>query len=413
MKYISKLFFFGIVSVVSFLFLNYLLSYILIDYKDINLEIDVTSPSIDSINVSFNFLPNEYGAEVTAYSLKNKESQHFPFSSTHEIKTIYLETRRAADLSLSKLTVNNFIVAIELPLTDFDSSLYTRVEGKDELKYLQVSETSTFKVSGNEIVAINGEVFKEMYRQMQQPIGWTSLVISLLLFISLLIASAKSSHPLLNPHPGYFLTTMFIVVIFSFFFLRKEASNVENRILHPKPSLNMNLWKIPSKYVKYYNDHFPFRIQLSKINNFLKIKYFQTSPNPNFVQIGEEGWLFYSTREIRKVYQGNFMYTDEELQIIKEKIELKKVFLESRGIEFYLIIPPLKHSIYPEYLPTSLKPAQEFSKRDQVMEFLKEHSSIKIIDPYKMLLELKKERQIYYKTDTHWNQVGGFETYKC
>lgn len=391
---------------------NYFLGVVFIELNSLELKLGVTSNSIDSLEITYNVLPTQFDAKVYKRSIKDKEAILLTLNSNKQIKAIYAQTKGSGNISLSSIKVVGFIKDIIIPFNEIDSSLSVRVAGGENRKFLTSKEFDNIELNKKNVVVIGGKLFDKLYYELQKPIITISFIFSILVFLTLILFSLRSSNLFFQPNESYFLTTIFIVIIFGFFFSRKEVNNIENRQLALMPSFDQNIWRIPNKYVQYFNDHFPARVQFSRINNFIKIKYFKTSPNPNFVQIGTDGWLFYSTKKIRKVYQGSELYSENELISIKKKIELKQTLLSKRNIEFYLIIPPLKHSIYPEYLPTSLKPAQEFSKRDQVMEFLKENSSIKIIDPYKMLLELKNERQIYYKTDTHWNQVGGFETYK-
>ncbi len=412
MKFITKALYFSLISLLGFMICNYFLGVVFIELNSLELKLGVTSNSIDSLEITYNVLPTQFDAKVYKRSIKDKEAILLTLNSNKQIKAIYAQTKGSGNISLSSIKVVGFIKDINIPFNEIDSSLSVRVAGGENRKFLTSKEFDNIELNKKNVVVIGGKLFDKLYYELQKPIITISLIFSILVFLTLILLSLRSSNLFFQPNESYFLTTIFIVIIFGFFFSRKEVNNIENRQLALMPSFDQNIWRIPNKYVQYFNDHFPARVQFSRINNFIKIKYFKTSPNPNFVQIGTDGWLFYSTKKIRKVYQGSELYSENELISIKKKIELKQTLLSKRNIEFYLIIPPLKHSIYPEYLPTSLKPAQEFSKRDQVMEFLKENSSIKIIDPYKMLLELKNERQIYYKTDTHWNQVGGFETYK-
>tara|TARA_B110000046_G_scaffold52102_1_gene58140 strand:- start:14809 stop:16494 length:1686 start_codon:yes stop_codon:yes gene_type:complete len=412
MKFITKALYFSLISLLGFMICNYFLGVVFIELNSLELKLGVTSNSIDSLEITYNVLPTQFDAKVYKRSIKDKEAILLTLNSNKQIKAIYAQTKGSGNISLSSIKVVGFIKDIIIPFNEIDSSLSVRVAGGENRKFLTSKEFDNIELNKKNVVVIGGKLFDKLYYELQKPIITISFIFSILVFLTLILFSLRSSNLFFQPNESYFLTTIFIVIIFGFFFSRKEVNNIENRQLALMPSFDQNIWRIPNKYVQYFNDHFPARVQFSRINNFIKIKYFKTSPNPNFVQIGTDGWLFYSTKKIRKVYQGSELYSENELISIKKKIELKQTLLSKRNIEFYLIIPPLKHSIYPEYLPTSLKPAQEFSKRDQVMEFLKENSSIKIIDPYKMLLELKNERQIYYKTDTHWNQVGGFETYK-
>ena len=85
--------------------------------------------------------------------------------------------------------------------------------------------------------------------------------------------------------------------------------------------------------------------------------------------------------------------------------------MKKREIEFYLFIPPTKNSIYPEFLPTAFKP-KTISKLSQIIDYLKTNTDIKIVDTRNELLNGKKFGQLYYKSDTHWNNKGAYIGYR-
>ncbi len=82
--------------------------------------------------------------------------------------------------------------------------------------------------------------------------------------------------------------------------------------------------------------------------------------------------------------------------------------LIKNGIVYFVVIAPNKHSIYPEYLPEDLRPTNNPLRIDQLLAALKERNITNIIDSRSLLKSAKKEQQLYYKTDTHWNSVAGY-----
>ncbi|HEY1922670.1 MAG TPA: hypothetical protein VGG44_07870, partial [Tepidisphaeraceae bacterium] len=87
-------------------------------------------------------------------------------------------------------------------------------------------------------------------------------------------------------------------------------------------------------------------------------------------------------------------------------------FFTSHGIPFILVVPPDKQSIYTEMMPEDFSRLGPKTRLDQLIERLREtHSPVQVIDLRPVLLEAKKDRLIYYKTDTHWNDYGAFAAY--
>jgi peptidoglycan/LPS O-acetylase OafA/YrhL len=76
-----------------------------------------------------------------------------------------------------------------------------------------------------------------------------------------------------------------------------------------------------------------------------------------------------------------------------------------------LIVAPDKSSIYPEHLPDELIPsAKKYSS--YFIDKLKDVPNLFVFDPTSDLLTLKNsEGDLYYMTDTHWNNKGAFLAY--
>lgn len=131
------------------------------------------------------------------------------------------------------------------------------------------------------------------------------------------------------------------------------------------------------------------------------------------VLLGKDDWLFYkSTEDGDPVsdYIGNNLYTEDYMSTIAQKLEKEKAAIESYGCQFVLLSIPNKASIYPEYMPDTIARVSEKSKTDYLMEYLKKNSSINVVDSKPILVATKNAYQDYYKTDTHFNQIGCFMT---
>lgn len=332
-----------------------------------------------------------------------------------EIEMIYFMTKpRDAKIEISEIS--------------FHSSLASNSWSKDAL--LEVIEPFNRQTSGKETITltedkklqfilsdavpygiINSRFLNVMYMSIRKALFYISLFTSLSIFIFSFYSLLKSGilENISNYSLGFGFT--FLVVITVPFFSQKDHSSLEKRALAKFPELNQLIWNIPMKYTNYFNDHFPYRSQLSGINNLIKIGMLNTSPMPDHVRIGKEGWLFDYLEEIRNSYLGIVLYTEEELARIKFNLEEKEEWLASQGSNFYFLLLPIKHDMYPEYLPSSMVSRSPFNKRTQVLNYLKKNSHIKLIDGYEVMSKKKDSVRLFYKTDSHWNQLGAFYTY--
>ena len=80
--------------------------------------------------------------------------------------------------------------------------------------------------------------------------------------------------------------------------------------------------------------------------------------------------------------------------------------LKAQGITFLVVLPPDKNTIYPEYLPAQIPILGEQSRLDQLIAYQMQHGKAPLLDLRPALLAEKKQRPVYFTTDTHWNPYG-------
>lgn len=166
------------------------------------------------------------------------------------------------------------------------------------------------------------------------------------------------------------------------------------------------------KVDSYLSETFPFREQLVLYNNSIDYGIFRHSSN-NSVIIGEEGWLFYSAVDDGdpiSCYQGTNLLSEEELATIAEQCVEQEKRLAEQGIEYVLMITPNKERIYSEYMPQEYGIPAENYRALQIVEYLRENTDLRVVYPYDELMTAKQlvPEELYYKTDTHWNNIGGY-----
>lgn len=177
--------------------------------------------------------------------------------------------------------------------------------------------------------------------------------------------------------------------------------NLENRetiVFNPKK---------PFEYIdSYYKYNFAFRNMLSKQYLALKSNVVNVSSIPDKVVNGKEGWYFLGN-SYKNVYSeslGVVKYPEEEITTIANNVLEMNRFCDSLGVKFYFFVAPNSHSIYKEYLP--VKPNSKLRRIDLLNIKLK--NKFNIIDVRTNLLSAKSQNILYHKTDTHWNEYGGF-----
>ena len=128
---------------------------------------------------------------------------------------------------------------------------------------------------------------------------------------------------------------------------------------------------------------------------------------------GKDNWLFLGDNYDKTVSKLKLTITPKEVDIDATReifSALANVGAKS-NTKIILILGPNKSSIYPEFLPDNIVP----STKKYSSFFLDALNSVPNLTVYNptdyMLLAKKLEGNLYYRTDTHWNNKGAFLAY--
>jgi hypothetical protein len=155
-----------------------------------------------------------------------------------------------------------------------------------------------------------------------------------------------------------------------------------------------------------FNDHFGFRTRLILWHRQWSAALF--GGGFTSVMAGKEGWLFLKSDHMIDHYRGVQQFTPQELRDWRILLEQRRDWLAQRGIKYLFVVAPDKHTIYPEYLPGWMKKVRPHTKLDQFISYMRERSSVEILDLRPALLGAKQRAPTYFKTDSHWNLFGAF-----
>jgi alginate O-acetyltransferase complex protein AlgJ len=188
--------------------------------------------------------------------------------------------------------------------------------------------------------------------------------------------------------------------------------------LAPIPELPINFRDIvvyPNQWIDFYRDHFGFRNTLIRAAAIARLQALAQDIDGS-VLIGKNGWLF-----LRPEADPNFIafrglnpLSEKQLDAWQQLLEHRNAWLTARGIPFLVVIPPDKQTIYTEFLPPSAAPLVPRSYLDQLINRLRQtHSPVHLLDLRPALIAAKSTGQLYYKTDSHWNDLGAYYAYRA
>ncbi|HXP52009.1 MAG TPA: hypothetical protein VN922_18785, partial [Bacteroidia bacterium] len=193
-----------------------------------------------------------------------------------------------------------------------------------------------------------------------------------------------------------------------------DRVSTENRALATKPEFDLtSLDFFPAKYEKYYNDHFTYRNLLVTEYEYFKAVWFNVSPMPEKVIIGNKGWLYNIEGELN-TYKGANRLTDSDLRALLEEFKYREEYLKQRNCSMYVYFIPTKYVVYPEYIGEDIKKLNEETIGEQVAKYFTKNSDIPTTYLLPALLKAKTgdNPKLYCNTDTHWTEYGAYIAYK-
>jgi hypothetical protein len=212
---------------------------------------------------------------------------------------------------------------------------------------------------------------------------------------------------------GFFIVA--ICLPLALLLLRGEGRPAwENRRLTEFPHRPTNISEavhLPRMLTEYFKDHFGLRAEMIRWQANLKVNWLKSSSSPD-VLLGKDGWLFYAGEQEVELFSDAQPFTQNEMEHWKSYLEAVRDLAKENQAAFVFMILPEKQTLYPEKMPNGIVRLRAESRQDQLIGYLRSHSDIRIVDVRPALFAAKREQQIYFRTDTHWNDLGAFAGYQ-
>jgi len=201
----------------------------------------------------------------------------------------------------------------------------------------------------------------------------------------------------------------------------------ENRQLAKRPTVPLisraslrNPSDIAQQWEQYFGDHFGLRKFLIGTYRLAQFHLLGISPNPAVVvgrSDGHSRWLYLDadgkTQGIGfESLLGKRPYSTHDLEAINSNLKRMSELAHANGVKLIIAVCPDKQTVYPEYLPPRMTPKPgTMSRLDQFWAAVAGLDGIPLVDLRVPLGNAKKQAELYYPTDTHWNWRGSVVGY--
>lgn len=174
---------------------------------------------------------------------------------------------------------------------------------------------------------------------------------------------------------GFWLCLLAPNLLYPFMKNESDTGTDENRALADFPHLSLQtLESYPGEMDSYINDHAAFRNRFLSLNARLNLDLFDY-PDSTEVLKGKDGWYFYTAGSSLADCLGINRYPEPVLQAITAHIQTAADYFESQGIQFILVLPPSKESVYREYLPDSCRQLASPTRSEELVSYIRSHST--------------------------------------
>jgi alginate O-acetyltransferase complex protein AlgJ len=157
-----------------------------------------------------------------------------------------------------------------------------------------------------------------------------------------------------------------------------------------------------------FQDSFYQKAYLIEKANLLRLKI-RNRVFPT-VLLGEHGWMHY-TGDGELNYFQHLQKMENENDLVA-KLKTLNQYAKSQGITLLIVVAPNKSTIYADTVPGQIKPLSPQSWLDSLLSYSGDPNMPVVVDLRPALMAERQERDVFYKTDTHWNGYGAFAAYK-
>lgn len=190
----------------------------------------------------------------------------------------------------------------------------------------------------------------------------------------------------------------------------QESFSREGRAPSPFPEWQTvrDVRRFPARFENFFQDRLAFREAFLSGYAAIKVWGLGVSSSAKVI-VGSDGWLFLDPSS--ESPGGTSVPAEVRARRWVNSLQRWRDWFESRGIRFVFVLTPEKETIYPEKLPAWHRPPQPAQAAHFVRQFAPPVLGDSFLDLFPLLQQARHDREVYFRTDTHWNDDGGWLGY--
>ncbi len=213
--------------------------------------------------------------------------------------------------------------------------------------------------------------------------------------------------------------TAFVIICIGFSFvpllgmtINPTTETTENKAMTEFPNpitdkggINLEFFR---QFEKYFNEHFSFRNEFVFADSKIQSEIFKVSGVDGVIR-GTDGWLYY--KSTLSDFLGTEKMSSRKINNLAHNLSVVDKYLEEKGKNFLLTIPPNKNTLYPENMPYYYSRIVDSTHNIEMLQTILEERDF----PYCDLFELFRNESevLYLKRDSHWNNKGALLAYNA
>ncbi len=199
-----------------------------------------------------------------------------------------------------------------------------------------------------------------------------------------------------TPHQAFAALAFIAVMLVGAWQITAAALNPDG-LEFPRTVLDFREGRTTQELEKQLDKHLPVRTSLIAGANTLR--YLITGGGGDQVRTGRDQWLFL-TEELRYDVGGA-----ANLKTRVDMLGTAAQRLSEQGVKLVIALVPDKARIYESKLASGQYPAYNQSRYQDALAALRQRQ-VTTVDLLQPLTQAALKSEVFYRTDTHWNQVG-------